>query len=286
MSYFRSVFREIGAGKSYQVSDYGPKNSRFFLPSDIVGLTTWLDMADSSVVTSSGGFIDAITNKGSASFTFRPQTVTQRPFVSASSIGGRNAAGFDGVNDILTSSVNANIIFNTSASAPPTPTAATFTICFAGRLNRINSSQGASSPVGLDTLFTQGTNSINMMLGSAFNLTERIWFDFGDTTNLYNWARTTTGSISAGSIVTAIVTYTTKTYDLYLNGNYVSGVIRASDPSVTFSAPIRIGNAIFPESGGPAKIDLAEFLVYTGTISSKQIKTVHSYLAGKWGITS
>lgn len=290
MSHFRSIFRLISENNSYQVSDYGPKNNAFstFTPSNIAGLTTWLDMSDSTVVTSSGGFIDAITNKGTVAFTFRPNSSTARPFLSASSINSRNAAGFDGVNDILTSSVTANNLFNTAGSAPPTPTASKFTICFAGRLNRVNASNGASSPLGtsvVDTIFTQGSNSTNLMVGSAFSLTQRIWFDFTDTTTLSNWVRTGAGAISSGQVVSTIVTYCTKTIDLYLNGTYVSGVIRSADPSVTFSAAARIGNAIFPESGGPAKIDLGEFLLYTGTLSQTEISQVSTYLNDKWGIT-
>jgi len=287
MSHFRSIFRHISTNNSYQVSDYGPVNNAFstFLPSDIVGLTTWLDMADDTVVTSSGGFIDAITNKGTVAFTFRPNTSTARPFLSQSCINARPAAGFDGVDDVLTSSVTANNIYNTAAEAPPPPNARRFTICFAGRLNRINTSNGSFDPLSLDLLFAAPSNAMSLHVGSAFGLTTRLWFDFGDVTSVSNWVRTADSALTAGNVISAVVTYATKTYDLYVNGTYVSGVVRTFNPTISFSQPVNIGKGLAPVVGNAAKMDLGELLVYTGTLTSAEISQVSTYLNDRWGIT-
>lgn len=279
MSHFRSIFRLISENNSYQVSDYGPKNNKFytFLPSDITGLRTWIDVSDSTVVTSSGGYIDAITNKGSLACTFRPVTVTQRPFISASSINSRNSAGFDGVDDILSSSVSAANCFGLASQG----TTANFTIGFVLKPNRINTS--AAFPFNADTILAQGNASLGFFLGTSFGSSERLWFDYASTDSI-NWVRTNSSQIAAGTTFCAVVRMLTKSYDLYVNGTFVSGVIRTFDPTIV-NGSLRIGNEIFPSNGGAAKIDLCEMVIYTGTLSPTEISTLTSYFQDRWGIT-
>ena len=278
MSHFRSIFRFISTNNSYQVSFYGPRNNAFdtFLPSDIVGLATWIDLADSTVVTSSGGFIDAITNKGSTVCTFRPNGSTARPFLSGASVNSRDSAGFDGVNDILTSSVSAASCFGVS---PGTTT--NFTIGFTLKPNRINTVGGF--PFGLDVVLAQGNASIGANIGSSFSINQRLWFDYGST-DAFNWVRSNDAQISAGTTFCAVIRLLTNSYDLYVDGTFVSGVIRSFNPTLV-AGSLRIGNEIFPANGGPAKMDLCEMVIYSGSLTPTEITTLSSYFMDKWGIT-
>ena len=281
MSYFRSIFRQISVGNSYQVSNYGPRNNAFavFSPSNITGLRTWLDISDSAYVTSSGGYIDTITNKAAAGGNFKPTTFTTRPYLSASSINSKNSAGFDGVDDILTSSISAASLFGYS-DPPPSNQVTSFTVGVVFRPNRINASAG-SYPYSLDTVFEEGNASIVMTLGTNGSVTNRLWFDYGSTTAT-DYVTSSAGDLSAGRTVSAIVTMLTKSYDLYINGSYKNSVARSFNPTAT-ATYLAIGNT--SRAGTPAKLDLCEFVVYSGSLTPSQISSLNSYFADKWGIT-
>lgn len=277
MSHFRSIFRQISSNNSYQVSSYGPRNNAFytFSPSDIAGLTTWIDPSDVTAVTASANFIDAITNKGSVACTFRANGSTARPYLSASYVNGRDVISFDGVNDILTSSVG-----NISLFGGVSP-ATTYTACVALKYNRVNTF--GPYPYGLDVVASMASNSWMITMGSTTAATSRTWHDFGSSTES-DWVKTSVGQIVSGNVASVIVTFATKTYDLYHNGTYVSSVVRTFSPTVN-AGSLRIGNEIFPASGNPAKFELCEFLIYTGSLTPAEISTVHSYFANKWAIT-
>lgn len=281
MSFFRSIFRHVSPVNSFQVTHYGPNNSAFstFVPSSISGLTTWIDLGDATAITSSGGYIDAITNKGSVSCTFRPTTSDTRPYLSASSINSRDSAGFDGIDDILTSSVAAATVFG-YVVPPPSNQMTNFTTFMAFKPNRIDTS--AIFAYNLDVLFAEGNGSLGMNIGTSFSNSERVWFDNGSS-DVIKYLRSNSGQITVGTVASVAVRFMTMSYDLYINGTFVSGVIKTNNPTADGNS-LRIGNEIFPSVGGPAKIDLAEFLFYSGTLSPTEITQVSSYLSNRWGI--
>lgn len=280
MSHFRSIFRQISINNSYQVSNYGPRNNAFttFSPSGITGLRTWIDVSDSAYVTSSGGYIDTINNKAAAGGTFKPTSRATAPYLSASSINTRDSAGFDGVDDILTSSISAASAFG-YADPPPSNQVTSFTIGVAFRPNRINASAGQG--YSLDTILEEGNASIVMTLGSVGAVTNRLWFDYGSITST-DYVTSSAGDLSAGRTVCAVVTMLTKSYDLYVNGTYKNTVARSFNPTAT-AAYLALGNT--PRAGTPAKLDLCELVVYSGSLSPGEISSLSTYLKDRWGIT-
>lgn len=277
MSHFRSIFRLISTDNSYQVDSYGPNNDPFFefTPDDIAGLTLWVDPADQTVVATSADHIDAITNKGSVVCTVRPNVVTARPFLSQTLVNSRDVASFDGVDDVLSSSVGADDIFNVTAGQR----AATYTVGVALKFNRVNAA--GAYPYGLDVISAQGNSSWMFSIGTALGDTERVFIDQGSTT-LTPWTRTESGQISSGSTASIIVTYATGTRDMYYNGAFVSGTDPALGPLIVADS-LRIGGEIFPSQGSYFKGELCEFMIYTGSLKSSEITDLHTYLANRWG---
>ena len=278
MSHFRSIFRLISTNNSYQVVDYGPNNNAFdvFLPTDYAGLTLWVDPSDAVYVTSSGGYIDAITNKGSVACTVQPNVVSARPFLSESLVNGRNVASFDGVDDVISSSVSAASLFGKS----PGERAATYTVATTIKFNRITTAD--SNPYSLDVIAAEGNASWMFSIGTAHGLTSRVWIDQGATVAGL-WTRTNAAQIASGNVGTVIVTYATGTRDMYYNGTFVSGTDPAVDPFMAIDS-LRIGGEIFPSQGAFSKMELCEFLLYTGSLKSEEITKIHTYFADRWGI--
>ena len=274
MPQLRGAFRFISTNNSYQVKDYGPNNNAYttFTPDDYAGLTTWIDADDISTISEDGGFIDSITNKGSVVCTFRPDVIAARPFLSGGLVNTRDVISFDGVDDVLSSSVGANSLFG---SATPT----TYTYAAVVKLNRVDASD--SNPVALDILTSMASNGWTVTLGSSQGFTSRFWHDFGSADSI-NYAKSTVGQAASGSVMSLVINYLTKSYDMYINGTFVSGVVRASDPTVGFNS-VRIGNEIWPSNGNAALFELCELALYSTSLTPAEIGTLSAYFADKWG---
>lgn len=275
MSQFRSIFRVISTNNSYQVADYGPDNRAFstFAPDDIAGLTTWIDASDSSSITLDGDLVGSVSNKGSVSCTWQADVSAARPFLSASLVNTRNVISFDGVDDILSSSVGANTLFGSS-----TPTTYTYGIVI--RPNRITTSN--SNPFALDAITGMASSGWTVTVGTSQGLTSRLWHDFGSA-DAADYVTSKASQVVSGSTMSMIITYASKTYNMYINGTLVGSTTRPSDPTVGLNS-VRVGNEIFPSSGNPALFELCEMVLYSGEITAANIATLADYFDDKWGI--
>ena len=275
MSQFRSVFRLISTNNSYQVADYGPNNRAFstFDPDDIAGLTGWIDIDDSATITLDGSFVDSISNKGSVSCTWQANVSAARPVLSSSIVNTRDVIGFDGVDDILASSVGANSLFGSS-----TPAAYTYGIVM--QPNRIDTSN--VNPYALDVITGMASGGWTVTVGTSQGLTSRLWHDFGSA-DAADYVTTRDGQVVSGSVMSMIITYESKTYSMYVNGTSVGSTTRSSDPTVGLNS-VRIGNEIFPSGGDPALFELCELVLYTTSISADDLTDLSNYFDDKWGI--
>lgn len=256
-----------------------------FSPDSIVGLTTWIDANDNTKITSSGGYVDYITNKGSVVCDFNSVEVTTRPELALASVNSLNTIYFDGVDDVMTSSVNASTLFNATLGFPPGENVSNFTMCFVGKIIR-NSTVG-TYPFELDTIFGHGSSAIQLTLGSSYSKIGRIWYGDGSSVE-NNWVKTEQLQSEVNDVSNITVTLEqvggSYIYNLYSNGDFVSTMTKAYKASA-YASPVKIGSEIFPASGGPANINLCEFMIYTGTLSAPELTQVNNYLNSKWGIT-
>lgn len=275
MSFFRSVFRQISTNNSYQVTDYGPNNRAFseFAPDDIAGLTGWIDAADSSSITLTGSLVESISNKGSVSCTWEANIPAAQPFLSSSLINGRDVISFDGVDDILSSSVGANTLFGSS-------TPSTYTYGIVMKPNRVTTSD--ANPYNLDIITGMASAGWTVTVGTSQGLVSRLWHDFGSA-DAADYVTSKVSQVVSGSTMSMIITYASKTYSMYINGTFVGSTTRPSDPTVGLNS-IRVGNEIFPSGGGPALFELCEMVLYSGEITAANIATLTDYFDDKWAI--
>jgi hypothetical protein len=275
MSQFRSIFRQISTNNSYQVKDYGPNNRAVstFAPDDIAGLTGWIDANDSTSITLDGDFVDSVTNKGSVTCTWQANVAAARPFLSASLINTRDVISFDGVDDILSSSVGAGTLFGAT-----TPTTYTYGVVM--KPNRIGTSN--ANPYALDVITGMASSGWTVTVGTSQGLTSRLWHDFGSS-DAADYVTSRPAQVVSGSTMSMIITFAAKTYSMYINGTFVGSTTRSVNTTVGLNS-VRIGNEIFPSGGDPALFDLCELVLYSTEIAAADIATLTDYFDDKWGI--
>ena len=89
------------------------------VPLTVPSCSVWLDAADSSTITSSGGSVSNVRNKANVQNPFAQATASRQPTTGSATIGNLNAFGFDGSNDALvaTASEAINNIFANGGTA-------------------------------------------------------------------------------------------------------------------------------------------------------------------------
>ena len=87
-----------------------------FNPRSISGLALWFDANDSSTITTVSGAVSQWNSKVGG-YTATQTTANNRPAYSATSFNGKAGVSFDGSNDQLDSTYNANLLTNYVAYA-------------------------------------------------------------------------------------------------------------------------------------------------------------------------
>lgn len=73
-----------------------------FNPASISGLALWLDSADTSSITQSGGSVSQINDKSGNSRHATQATSSLQPITASRTVNSKNALSFDGIDDTLT----------------------------------------------------------------------------------------------------------------------------------------------------------------------------------------
>ena len=234
-----------------------------FDPRSIATLSYWLDASDSTTVTTVSGAVSSWASKVGTG-TATQGTAANRPAYTTAGRNGKNVLTFDGTNDFLTTS--------TLSLAQP------FTIFWAGRSN-------GNAP--------GGTNAGPYVCDGSTSLTRVAVIWNGDGVSAGNGRLglfAGTNVVQAGS--------GTQAYNAWAvvagTFNGASSVLRA------YGAEIATGNAgstnitalilgdrftSLPISGTPFNGPWGEFLIYTGSLTTAQIRQVERYLGSKWAVT-
>lgn len=80
-----------------------------FSPTDINGITLWLDADDATTITESAGEVSQWDDKSGNGFDVVQATGTSQPTTDSVTINSRNAIDFDGVNDFMSNSVDSTL---------------------------------------------------------------------------------------------------------------------------------------------------------------------------------
>lgn len=224
-----------------------------FAPSSLSNLELWLDCSDTSTMTLSGSDITQLNDKSGNGRNFTQATTSKAPDDIASAQNGLHGCRFDGTDDIMTGTVGSD--------------RSAFTIAIA-----LKSSRQRQFDTPLDSNDTS-TGSITFCTGSGGNTLQAFVDDIG------NFA-TSSGTWSASTAFTAILTYDGTTITTYVNN---AGAGTGTSSSRVWKAATELGN----DSGGgffPWKDDIYEVVFYSRVLNSTERGQVHSYLVSKWGI--
>lgn len=257
----------------------GDAGSASFSPTDVSGLTLWLDASDAATLSLTGSSVNSWTDKV-AGHVFAQSTAGSKP-TSGATVNGRNAITFDGSDDHL-NKVAGNILTGTQGiifSVLRTPSAfpaGNFSLLTTG--SDSSSSTGAfCAPTGVQNVAGVRYNRIIEKSSSGDSQTTIRGSAGMSTSTVYIEAASSSGSAyglrSNGAAGTINVVAGSD------NGNWWGNNTGVNNTTV--GAILRAGAL-----AGPLNADLCEVLIYDAvTLSAGDITQVETYLATKWGVT-
>lgn len=249
------------------ITDVSPAPAAW-APSDISGLTVWLDASDSATITSSSGAVSQWTDKSSNAYAFTQSTAGAKPTTGTRTQNSKNMLDFDS-GDLLAASsgpqLNSMTLFVVEVHD-------TFGGGTGGRIWSIaNTSLDRSVGLVNNAPYTQAYTMT--ILGSGGGSYDRYTANSSATTGTARY-------------VTFRHTYAIDpTRNIYINGSANDGAspfTATTNPSNTSGYTMRVGN----NSGLSVGFDggIGEMIIYNSALSSTDRATVESYLATKWGL--
>lgn len=250
---------KLSLAKEFTVQDYMwnfPQQYGLWSPAEIT-TALWLDAADASTITESGGAVSQWDDKSGNARNAAQATEANRPTLLANGIGGKPSLQFDGVDDYL---------INAAAGLPLGSSARSLFVVYR-------------------PLVLTGANSV--VSQGEFNSTGQ-WFalQFRQTPSGDPYFAGFNADLSSGDAITldskiAGVTYNGTNVILYKNGTLKSSAARTLNTTGnTFSVGSSPGQAEF------ANGLIGEIVMTSSVLSTLDRQRVESYLAHKWGLTA
>ena len=238
-------------GSNIPFSGSGQKLNAPFNPIQISGCQLWLDAADKSSYTLSGTNVTSWADK---SGTRKTLTFSGTPTYKANATGNLPA-----------------IVFSSAM------------------LTTTFSSTFGSGDVAYFAVWIQYTNSSTILMSLGGTTTPGLGMGCNGQYNFFEWGvagaesdYAFTGSISFNKYV--VQSGTIRSNSMLCSVNGYSGSAATSSQAQT-STTFNIGSATSVGSGYAINGEIAELLVYVGTISTGQQEQIEGYLAWKWGIS-
>ena len=241
-----------------------PAFSTNFTVKSIPGCTLWLDAADSSSITLSGG-TTTLTQWNDKSGNGNNATAgTTSPVYVSSGINGMGVISFNG----STSYLNSQDLFS----------ARSFAIFM---IIRKQAAIGNAVTVALLGGTTLGTNQ-NLILAWGYDTTFTLSF-FGNDLNYYSFPAYT-GNPATEPAYLIGVTYTPGARVLYVNAKSVASDTNSTN--IVSDTGAAIGSWYIRGSDRTFNGFIGETLILNGSITTSQRQQVEGYLAWKWGLQS
>jgi hypothetical protein len=242
--------------------------------SPVAGYKVWLDAADTSTITQSGGAVSQWTDKSANAYAFTQATASYKPTTAAATQNGKN---------VLTLGTNDNLASTAASSVWKFLHTSTYTVFFALKYNVTTygghpiATGAATSEVGVDTfqdspgkfqtVVTRGVGGTYVLANVTGSSTLTTSFTYvtmiGDCTNA-TAANRSDLRIKQGSAV---------------KNNVQTGAVDTGNPTRTMQLFDYV-------AGGNEGIDgqMGEILIYESILSSGDILLNQQYLANKWGV--
>jgi hypothetical protein len=230
----------------------------------------WLDAADASTITESGGFVSQWNDKSGNDYHVSQGTGASQPALITAGLNGLSVIDFDGSNDFMRRTTATALGRNVSG----------LTIYL---VRRVDVANATSAIIQISTSNAEAGRCLTNMASSRNTAGSRT-LD-GDT------AQTVTGTIpivTGWDIRTTVFVYSATDLFMFLNRAVDAenfSFQSATTTSDTNSARLTIGANT---SGTPLNYfngALAEILIYHDAHTAGQSQAVWQYLGSKWGLT-
>lgn len=232
-----------------------------FDPLSVGTLVAWYDFSDSATLTLVSSLVSQIANKSGTAPTLTQSTAANRP--SLGTLGGRQAAAFNGSSTVLFSNTAVASAGTLFAAFAPTSTTT----------NQTAAAFSAASPV-LTSHAAVALYGAGRGPGAAYRHTGT----GGNNTTLLS-----PSSVTGGAIVAS--TYTTPaTIAVRVNGvartDSSQGGGFASNQAAASIGAVNVNGTYIRYLAGT----VGEVLLYSTVLSAAQIGQVEAYLAARWGV--
>jgi len=242
-----------------------------FSPTDIAGLTLWMDGADKSTMALSGNLISSWVDKSSNAQNFVANG-SARPTYTANSLNSNSGVAFNGSSTNMSGNATSLFTYNSGGYSA-------FFVC------TLNSFASANTFPGLLVALNNGS-PIHFGFSN----------DVADSYNYFSFGGASTGN-AGRTLLDASVTGTPHLIKFVNNGGNATNIANYTitdngSPSTVLAAggwnsPVSdnlIGNWNLNASTGFWNGLIYEMIVYNTQLSSGDQATVSSYLSSKWGI--
>lgn len=221
-----------------------------FSPSDIPNLAWWLDAADASTIMQTGGFVSQWSDKSTPPYHVTQPTGTSQPQTGITTVNGKNALTFDGLDDWMT-----------------TPTFA----AIAAGANTVFAVNRAASIIG-NKYLVAGMDALAQVWGLRTNATNTFYTNGGVASS----------SVAPSGMANIIFGRRNGTaLDAGLGGAPLTTTTLAQNRNVPDG--VRVGRE---DAGGGRNYfqgDMCEVLVYARMLTTDETNSIGQYLANKWG---
>ena len=239
-----------------------------FVPTDLTGLALWLDADDASSIT------EAVTNqvsqwndKSGNARHFSQATSGNQPATNITTINGKNAIDFDGVDDYL---------FRTSAFITALGSCAAFVVVKGpAQDNKYLLAEGKSTDP--DTIFAlimssdlpAGNDTLTMFYRDDFKSNDLVQSSF------------TSGLLYDSTVNIGLITDTVTTVKTFVDGGPEEHSIAYTRGTYTPDR-VAIGGLLRATAGFHFNCSLAEIIIYDSVLSNTDLNLVGNYLNAKW----
>ena len=244
-----------------------PINTSVFSPSSFSTLSLWLDAADATTFTTSGGVISQWNDKSGRGYNVTQGTSSNQPTYSTSMV-----------------SLNSNRYFNIPQAAINNATQYCYFMVFTP--NSGSNWITCKQKDGVDTMnvwsMTYYTQSAILTGSNGY-----MYYRTGNGNTLTNSGVALTRSNM--QIITMAYTTTTSTLSMFVNGSTLTAsngnfIIPNELAANRFSLGAQVDGAGTIYNSGVTNFNLYEFGFYNGFVSTDDRQTVEGYLAWKWGL--
>jgi hypothetical protein len=244
-----------------------PTATSVFSPSSFSTLSLWLDAADATTFTTSGGVISQWNDKSGRGYNVTQGTSSNQPTYSTSMV-----------------SLNSNRYFNIPQAAINNATQYCYFMVFTPN----------SGSNWITTKQKDGADTMNVWSMTYYTQNAIL-----TGSNGYMYYRTGNGNTLTNSgvaltrsnmqIITMAYTTTTSTLSMFVNGSTLTAsngnfIIPNELAANRFSLGAQVDGAGTIYNSGVTNFNLYEFGFYNGFVSTDDRQTVEGYLAWKWGL--